>query len=217
MLSKAVFLTVPAIFVAAMPADTDQSAAQWFQTSRSTSDRLQRKVPIKFAPSDGSVSQFDVDVDVSKVKQKLLGFGGALTQSSASVYRDLPVNLKEQVIEAYYGPTGIGFTTGRLPIHSCDFSEESYTFDDTAGDVSLDDFDTEVTYDQTLSLPLILDALAVKPDLLLYGSPWSPPAWMKDNNDMCHGGSLLDQYQSTWANYISKWITAYENQAVPIW
>lgn len=140
-----------------------------------------------------------------------------MTQSSASVYRDLPERLQREVIDAYYGPEGIGFSTGRIPIHSCDFSAESYTFDDTTGDMSLSDFDDEVTYDQSLSLPLIRDALAASPGLLLYASPWSPPAWMKDNNDMCHGGSLLEEYRDTWARYISRWITAYENQGVPIW
>lgn len=92
-----------------------------------------------------------------------------------------------------------------------------YTFDDIAGDVNLAHFDENVTYDQTLSLPLIHDALAARPELLLYGSPWSPPAWMKDSNEMCCGGALLDEYRSTWANYISKWVTAYEAQGVPIW
>jgi glucosylceramidase len=61
-----------------------------------------------------------------------------------------------------------------MPIHSCDFSVDVYTFADTPGDTSLDHFDDEVTYDQTLSLPLIKDALAATPDLKLFGSPWSP-------------------------------------------
>ena len=72
-------------------------------------------------------------------------------------------------------------------------------------------------YDQNLSLPMIHAALAANPDLKLFGSPWSPPAWMKDNNDMLWGGSLLEEAKSAWAQYFAKWITAYEAQGVPVW
>jgi glucosylceramidase len=136
--------------------------------------------------------------------QKIHGFGGALTQSSATVYKQLPEELQAAVIEAYYGPTGIGYTTGRMPIHSCDFSVDTYTFDDVAGDYDLEKFDTTVAYDQNLSLPMIHAAIAVNPSLRLFGSPWSPPAWMKDNNDMLWGGSLLDEAKESWAQVIER-------------
>jgi glucosylceramidase len=193
--------------------------AQWFQTSKNNDDRLANKGSLSFdtnAPTLSS-SSFDVTIKPSTKYQSIFGFGGALTQSSATVYQSLPTDLKQKVIEAYYGESGIGYTTGRLPIHSCDFSVDVYTFDDSEGDQYLDNFDTSVKYDQNLSLPLIHDALAIRPDLTLFGSPWSPPAWMKDNNDMMHGGHLLDEYRSTWAKYFSKWLTAYKEQGVSVW
>ena len=136
--------------------------------------------------------------------QKIHGFGGALTQSSATVYKELPEELQAAVIEAYYGPTGIGYTTGRMPIHSCDFSVDTYTFDDVAGDYDLGKFDTTVAHDRNLSLPMIHAAIAANPSLKLFGSPWSPPAWMKDNNDMLWGGSLLDEAKESWAQVMKK-------------
>ena len=46
----------------------------------------------------------------------------------------------------------------------------------------------------------------------LFASPWSPPAFMKDNGDMLHGGKLKrDNYQS-WANYFAKFIKAYKRK-----
>ena len=39
--------------------------------------------------------------------------------------------------------------------------------------------------------PLIKKAIAAAGGkLTMFVSPWSPPAWMKDNNDMLHGGKL---------------------------
>jgi glucosylceramidase len=51
----------------------------------------------------------------------------------------------------------------------------------------------------------------------LYVSPWSPPAWMKDNNDVLHGGKLLPQYQEAWANFYVKYIKELEKRGIPVW
>lgn len=197
--------------------DANSVNVKWFQTAERSSDRLTEKDALAFSTPEEVTAPFKISIETNVQHQKILGFGGALTQSSATVYRDLPSNLQKEIIEAYYGDSGIGYTTGRLPIHSCDFSVDVYTFDDVEDDKTLKYFDTEVKYDQNLSLPLIHDALNANPNLLFYGSPWSPPAWMKDNNDMLHGGKLLAEYRASWAKYFEKWITAYGDQGVKIW
>ena len=53
--------------------------------------------------------------------------------------------------------------------------------------------------------------------LNLFVSPWSPPAWMKDNNDMLHGGKLKPEFYDSWANYYVKFIQAYEKEGIPVW
>jgi glucosylceramidase len=41
--------------------------------------------------------------------------------------------------------------------------------------------------------------------LFYFGSPWSPPAWMKDNNQLTYGGTLIGQpggqYYKAFAKY----------------
>src|SRR5260370_453642 len=53
--------------------------------------------------------------------------------------------------------------------------------------------------------------------LTLFGSPWSPPAFMKDNNNMLHGGKLKPEFYQSWANYYTKFIKAYQKEGIPIW
>ena len=53
--------------------------------------------------------------------------------------------------------------------------------------------------------------------LRLFASPWSPPAWMKTNNDMLHGGKLKPEYRQAWADYFVKYIRAYAGEGLPIW
>ncbi|MDZ7672495.1 MAG: glycoside hydrolase family 30 protein [Halanaerobiales bacterium] len=51
----------------------------------------------------------------------------------------------------------------------------------------------------------------------ILASPWSPPAWMKTNNDMNNGGKLLKKYYQTWANYYVKFINEYKKRNIDIW
>ncbi len=53
--------------------------------------------------------------------------------------------------------------------------------------------------------------------LTLYGSPWSPPAFMKDNNNMLRGGKLKPDHYQAWANYFTKFVRAYEKEGIPVW
>src|SRR6185437_1605888 len=75
-----------------------------------------------------------------------------------------------------------------------------------------------VAHDELYKIPFIKAAMAAAGGkLTVFATPWSPPAWMKDNHDMLHGGKLLPEYYGTWANYCAKFIKAYENEGIPIW
>jgi len=39
---------------------------------------------------------------------------------------------------------------------------------------------------------------------------------MKDNNDMCHGGRLLDKYYGTWAQYMARYASEYQKEGIPL-
>ncbi|MDP4290203.1 MAG: glycoside hydrolase family 30 protein [Bacteroidota bacterium] len=155
-------------------------------------------------------------VDPTKKYQTLLGIGGALTDASAETYARLPKDKQEELMRAYYDKVkGIGYTLGRTNMNSCDFSSDSYTYV-AENDKSLNTFD--IKHDQQFRIPFIKDAIkAAGGKLNLFISPWSPPAWMKDNNDMLHGGKLKSEYYQTWANYFVKYIRAYEKNGIPIW
>ncbi|WP_438479008.1 glycoside hydrolase family 30 protein [Oleiharenicola lentus] len=157
-----------------------------------------------------------VFLDPSKKFQTLLGIGGAITDASAETYAKLPEEKRRQLIKAYYDPVeGIGYSLARTHINSCDFSSASYTY--TAdGDTELKTF--SVKPDEQFRIPLIKEAIAAaKNPLTLYVSPWSPPAWMKDNNHMLRGGKLKPELRDTWARYYVAFIQAYEKAGIPIW
>ncbi|HST53774.1 MAG TPA: glycoside hydrolase family 30 beta sandwich domain-containing protein [Pyrinomonadaceae bacterium] len=161
-------------------------------------------------------TQVCVFVDPSKTYQTLLGIGGAITDAAAETFARLPDDKQREVLEAYYDPRkGIGYTFARTNIHSCDFSSESYTYV-AEGDRELKTF--SVARDRRFRIPLIKRATATAGGkLTIFASPWSPPAFMKDNNDMLHGGKLRPEFYQAWANYYAKFIKAYQSEGVPIW
>ncbi|MEO8908862.1 MAG: glycoside hydrolase family 30 protein [Gemmatimonadaceae bacterium] len=161
-------------------------------------------------------TQICVFVDPSKRSQTILGIGGALTDASAETYAKLPAPKQREVMDAYFDPRkGIGYTIGRTNIHSCDFSSASYTYV-SEGDKALKSF--SVSHDKQFRIPFIKQAMATAGGkLTLFASPWSPPAFMKTNNDMLHGGKLKPEFFQAWANYYTKFIKAYEREGIPIW
>ena len=161
-------------------------------------------------------TQTCVFVDPSKTFQTFLGIGGALTDASAETWAKLPKEKQDELIKAYYDPTsGIGYTLGRTNIHSCDFSSGSYTYVDE-GDKELKTF--SVKHDEQFRIPFIKAAnAAAGGKLTLYGSPWSPPAFMKTTNNMLQGGKLKPEFYDAWALYYTKFIKAYEAAGIPIW
>jgi glucosylceramidase len=164
-------------------------------------------------PLENEVSVF---VNPNKSFQTLLGIGGAITDASAEVFAEMPEEKQQEFLTAYYDrEKGIGYSLCRTPIHSSDFSSGSFTYIEE-GDAELNSF--SIDHDKTYKIPLIKKATeAAGGSLLLYASPWSPPAFMKDNNSMLQGGKLLPEYYDAWAMYYAKFVKAYEAEGMPIW
>lgn len=155
-------------------------------------------------------------VDAKHSFQSFIGIGAALTDAAAESFAKLPASQQQELLTAYFDPAkGIGYTLARTTIHSCDFSSGSYTYVKD-NDTSLSTF--SVAHDETYRIPFVKKAIqAAGGKLTLYVSPWSPPAWMKDNNSMLQGGKLKKELAQSWANYYVKFIKTYEAKGIPIW
>ena len=155
----------------------------------------------------------------SKSFQEIVGFGGALTESSAWVLAQLPPDERMEILRRYYDPEeGIGYTLARTHLNSCDFSLSMWSLTPTPGDYDLHDFTLEPM--RRWMMPLIHDARKVAgPDRFkLMVSPWSPPAWMKNNNRMDDGGSLRWEYRPAWANVYVKFVQAMaKEEGISVW
>jgi len=155
-------------------------------------------------------------LDPAQRFQTFLGIGGSFTDAAAETWAKLPSGRQDELIKAYFDPvSGIGYSFGRTNMNSCDFSSDMYTYVEE-GDKELKTF--SIAHDEKYKIPIIREAMKTAGgNLLLFVSPWSPPAWMKDNNDMLYGGTLLPEFYQSWADYYVKYIQALEQSEVPVW
>lgn len=195
----------------------DENTLVVYQTAMGSAQRLANMGERAFEPSQQPLeTEISIFVNPQKRFQSFLGIGGAITDASAEVFAKLPADTQVELLRAYYDPDeGIGYTLARTTIHSSDFSTASYTYIDE-GDKELLSF--SIDHDREFRIPLIKHAIdAAGGRLLMYASPWSPPAFMKDSNEMLQGGKLLPEYRNAWARYYTKFIKAYEAEGIPIW
>ena len=188
-----------------------------YTTADSTKLRLTPTETLKFSPfGQPFETQPCVFVDPSEQFQTFLGIGGALTDASAETFAQLPAAKQTELLQAYFDrEKGIGYTIGRTNINSCDFSSDMYTYV-ADNDRELKTF--SLAHDEKYKMPFIQKAMAASGGKLnLFVSPWSPPAWMKDNNNMLQGGKLKPENFDAWANYYVKFIQAYEKKGIPVW
>lgn len=160
----------------------------------------------------------DVVIDVQTTYQSMVGFGAAMTDSSAWLLQnDLSDTQRSALLHELYGPPpNLNFNMMRLTIGASDFSLKPYTLDDVPfgqTDPTLEHFN--ITSNLRDVIPSVLEVLSIHPDLQIVATPWSAPAWMKTSENLI-GGELLEQYEETYADYLLKYLDTYSGYGIPI-
>lgn len=143
--------------------------------------------------------------------QEILGFGGAFTESSCYILSQIDKKIANTILDEYFLDSHLNYQFGRISIGSCDFSLKPYSY---SYKKDLSDFSIE--HDRKYVIPIIKSAQKRNKNLKFIASPWSPPAFMKDNNSLVGGGKLLPEYANLWAQYLVKYVHHYQNEGIPI-
>ncbi len=210
------FIIFPIVVFSQRQKESSRKKILIYTSAKNTNLRLSKTDELVFvAMKQPLETQNCVFVYPAKMNQTFIGIGGAITDASAEVFAKLPADKQEEFLNAYYSKVkGIAYTLARTNINSCDFSSDVYTYI-KEGDATLKTFN--INHDKSFKIPLIKKAMAKAGNLNLYASPWSPPAFMKTNNDVLHGGSLMLKYYQSWANYFVKFIKAYKQEGISVW
>ncbi|HEY3087993.1 MAG TPA: glycoside hydrolase family 30 beta sandwich domain-containing protein [Jatrophihabitantaceae bacterium] len=161
-----------------------------------------------------------VVVDPTLTFQQMQGFGGAITDSSATVLYRLSPAARAATMRSLFSPVhGDGLDYLRQPVGASDFvATAAYTYDDlAAGQTDYAQQHFSIAHDQAQILPLLRQAETLNPRLQIVASPWSPPAWMKTTDSLI-GGRLIDdpRIYHSYALYLLKFVEAYRAAGVSV-
>src|SRR5579859_4997978 len=177
-----------------------------------SSRRHERVSSLRWSENSSSSSSAIV-IDPSQKSQPILGFGGALTDATCYVISQMPQPAREKLMHELFSPQEMALNVCRTCIGSSDYSRSVFSYDEGEPDPQLARFSIE--HDREYILPTLKSAREINPDLFLLSSPWSPPGWMKDNNSML-GGTIRRKYMKAYANYIVKFLQAYQAAGIEI-
>jgi glucosylceramidase len=160
--------------------------------------------------ADANPDAVTIDVDDTQRFQTMVGFGAALTDSSAwLIGTRMSAEQRAELLRKLFDPQqGIGLSYVRHGIGASDFSLADYTYADEVQRFSID-------HERAYLLPVLKEALTVSSDLRIMGTPWTAPASMKTTAKL-KGGSLRADAYAAYANYFVSYLQAFAQEGVTI-
>ncbi len=170
-------------------------------------------------PVGAAASQYPtIDIDETQGFQTIDGFGYTLTGGSAMLISRMEGTARAALLQELFSTkgNGIGVSYLRVSIGASDLDERVFSYNDLPDgqtDIRLEKF--SLAPDQTYLIPMLKAILAIDPTIRILGSPWSPPAWMKTNNNP-KGGSLKPEYYDAYAQYFVNYIREMKSEGIRI-
>ena len=198
---------------------TAVSAGPKVKVITSTSDRAQvfsQAKPTISKEAQGSI----ISLQPAQQFQVMDGFGAAVTGSTCYNLMQMTPSNRKAFLERTFSPkSGLGFSYIRVSIGCSDFSLSEFTCCDTPGieHFALTSEDTDYV------IPVLKEILKINPKILILGSPWTCPRWMKVNNlqdlepfESWTSGQLNPKYYQDYAKYFVLWVQAFEQRGIGI-
>jgi len=207
-----------AMTVAALQGAWAGNVAQVWVSSLDMETTLAQKKPLTFVKRRPS-NLPSIAIEPYLPGQSILGIGASFEHATCYNVSRLDPAKRAEVLDRLVNPeSGIGMNLMRICIGTSDFvGEPWYSYDDIPPgetDPMLEHF--SIAKDRAYVLPVLKTALEKNPGLRFFASPWSPPGWMKNSGSMC-GGRLLPEYYGVYAQYLCRFIKAYEAEGIPVY
>jgi glucosylceramidase len=199
----------------AIPAAAQNNQVQSRLTDPASSVFFVKQAPIALGKAGGEAT---ITIDPAQKFQTIDGFGFALTGGSATHMVKMSAPARNALIRELFATDGdhIGTSYLRVSIGASDLNAYVFSYDDMpAGKTDTGMVHFDLGPDKQDVIPILKEILKVNPAIRIMGSPWSPPAWMKTNNDT-RGGSLKPEYYASYAKYFVKYIQEMKKQGIHI-
>lgn len=208
------------------------SSQQVSWISSTNNSKWIKQAPLKMI-SIGQSKSFETEVYTHEKQQVIDGWGGCFNELGWDALKTLNEKERNMVLNALFNQkVGLKFNICRMPIGANDYSHKWHSLNDSVGDFVMKHFSIE--NDQKTLIPYIKAAMKIRPDLQIWASPWSPPAWMKtnnhyankpgDHNDLTEENAVKSgdqfvqkkEYLTAYALYLAKFSQEYKKQGISI-
>lgn len=185
--------------------------------------------PVQGNGSPGSSTwNLSIDDTSSGYKQKITGFGAAVTDATVTAFNELSASTLSQLLNELMTGAGASFSLMRHTIGASDLSgDPAYTYDDNGGNADPNLTGFNLGDRGTAMATMLAQMKGLNSNLKIFGSPWSAPGWMKlnnaidgnTNNNNLNDGYLTNngaQYSAAFAQYFVKYIQAFQSHGATI-
>ncbi|WP_254412475.1 glycoside hydrolase family 30 protein [Dyadobacter diqingensis] len=213
---KLLFLTLSLFSFNFCNAQSQKGISFWLtNTDGSALFEKQKTGPVFVKKADAGLV---IEINEKEKYQQIDGFGFTLTGGSASHLIKMRAQSRAALLKELFSVEGnnIGISYLRVSIGASDLNETVFSYNDLPGgqtDTDLKQFD--LGPDKKDVIPVLREILAINSKIKILGSPWSPPVWMKDNNDT-RGGSLKPEFYGAYANYLVRYIQEMKKEGIRI-
>lgn len=168
------------ILLASLAALLSTLSAQNYNWFSSTENDIWKQSKVKVQSTSSRPPL--IVIDGTEEGTALKAWGTTFNELDWDALLMLTRNEQEEIMYNLFAPDGdLKFTRGRISMNANDYSRSWYSCDEVQGDFELRHFNIE--RDKRSIIPLIRAAQKYNPNLTFWTSPWSPPSWMKINND----------------------------------
>lgn len=150
----------------------------WFSSTENALWRKHKSIDL----SSSSAAAPLLTVNAEDIGHRLKHWGTTFNELDWDAFLALSRDVQDSLMHRLFAPDGdLKFTRGRVSMNCNDYGRGWYSCDEVQGDLELRYFN--IDRDKTGIIPLIRAAQKFNPALTFWASPWSPPKWMKINND----------------------------------
>ncbi|MDR1527370.1 MAG: glucosylceramidase [Dysgonamonadaceae bacterium] len=188
----------------------------WITTANRSSLFVKQDKPFLFGNERGRGSV--IIVDERQSYQSIDGFGFAMTEGSAFHLHRMSQPERTKILKELFATDAnhIGISYIRLSLGASDLNNFVYSYNDLKEgetDFELKKFD--LGHDRDAIIPVMKEVLAINPRMKILASPWSAPAWMKENNNV-RDGALKKECYDVYARYFVKYVQAMQKEGIPV-
>ncbi len=205
-------ISIPALSIAQGTPD----AQLWLTTVDRTALFTLQGASLHFSKAENQLPA--VEVNDMEQFQTIDGFGFALTGGSAQLLMRMTPERRTALLKEIFSTegNGIGVSYLRVSIGSSDMNDHVFSYDDMRkGETDPNLAKFSLDEDRADVIPALKEIMAINPHIMILGSPWSAPAWMKTNDDV-RGGNLKAEFYGAFAAYLVKYVEGMKAEGITI-